>query len=487
MQFYFQTQPRSYQTEQFERSRSMPYYASFMDMRLGKTKLMIDTIGWLYCQEKIDAVFILSKANVCRNWELAELPKHLMSEIWDGSRCLVYQTRYAKTHNQKDKIGELRAHTGLSILIMSFDSFVTDAGKLAAWRLLKSRRVFYIVDESARIKTPSTARTRAVVKSGKFAPYRRIMTGTPFTNKGPFDGYSQMKFLYDKFWIEHGILNFGMFKTFFGEWEDKYNYKQSRPYKQLTAYKNLSLLKTWIQPFIHRLMKEDVSDTYQGKDYTKLYFELNSEQWKMYKELRKELFVELDGGAMLTAALAIVQLLRFQQITCGYLPNPDNPEGAGLSLLGKTNPRLECLLEFTEDMPYQGIIWARFTQDVNMILDALGNTAQRYDGLVKEIHRPQILEDFRNDKFQWLVAKASCLGEGSTLANANVAVYYSNTFSLTDRIQSEDRPILLDKPKKVLVVDLISDAPVCKHIINTLRSHQNIAETITGDTMKKWV
>jgi len=133
------------------------------------------------------------------------------------------------------------------------------------------------------------------------------------------------------------------------------------------------------------------------------------------------------------------------------------------------------------------VIWARYTEDVNLIIKMLGDSAKRYDGKVKEKHRPEILQQFRKDKFQWLVAKATCLSEGENLSNADLEVYYTNSFSLNDRIQSEERCVLLDKTKPVMVVDLVSDAPVCENILSTLRNHQNIASIITGDKLKQWI
>jgi hypothetical protein len=76
---------------------------------------------------------------------------------------------------------------------------------LALWGRL------YAADESPRFKTPTANRTKWTLASAKYAPFRRIMTGTPIDN-APWDVWSQIKFLdgsrHDEpspFWAKHGL------------------------------------------------------------------------------------------------------------------------------------------------------------------------------------------------------------------------------------------------------------------------------------------
>lgn len=489
-EFRFYTTPRDYQLEQFNRSELMEYFAVFWDMRLGKTKLMIDTFSKLFCLGKINAVLIVAKTNVCQAWQLEHLSTHLMPELQEIMSCMVFLTQGGRTQKRQKAVDAL-LHHDLPILIIPFDTFKTDVGKKVAWQMLKNRNVFYIVDESARIKKPGRARTRAIVKSGQYAAYRRILTGTPYTNDGAFDLYSQMKFLYKDFWSQYGIFNNQMYKAFFGKWETGYTRKGCKPgedpktFPDFKGHKNLHLLKQWVDPYMTRIMKDDMPG-YVGKTYDKLYFNLTEKQWKLYNQLRDELLVQLEQGELVVMH-HLALLLRFQQITCGYLPDPSDEEGNRLIQLDEENPRLNSLVEFTEDSPEQGVIWCRFTQDINLILERLGDSAQRYDGLVKEKHRPEVLKNFRNQKFPWLVAKATCLSEGENLSQCDLMIYYTNSFSLMDRIQSEERCVLLDKKRPVMVLDMVSDAPVCQHILKTLRDHQSVAQQIAGDRIKQWI
>ena len=61
------------------------------------------------------------------------------------------------------------------------------------------------IDESTTIKNPAK-RTKNIIKLGKYAKYKRIMTGSPVT-KNPLDLYTQCEFL-DPYSFRFSILLF---------------------------------------------------------------------------------------------------------------------------------------------------------------------------------------------------------------------------------------------------------------------------------------
>src|SRR4029077_17905439 len=134
------------------------------------------------------------------------------------------------------------------------------------------------------------------------------------------------------------------------------------------------------------------------------------------------------SGFLVTAPLALVRILRLQQVACGYLPNPDDPDGPGIPIPGASNPRLEQFLDWVEDIgKAQVIVWARFTRDVDEICRVLGPPrCVRYDGKVGERDRAEALELFRSGRRQFIVAKVTSMGMGLTLVNSALAYFYSN-------------------------------------------------------------
>jgi SNF2 family DNA or RNA helicase len=149
---------------------------------------------------------------------------------------------------------------------------------------------------------------------------------------------------------------------------------------------------------------------------------------------------------------------------------------------------LALVEELRDLLPHKAIFWGRFNNDIDLMMDVLGERAVRYDGTVDEDARARAKDDFQKGDAQWFVAKQQSAGEGLTLHAAKTAVYYSNTFRLLDRLQSEDRPHRIgmdDNP--VNYIDLIAEDTVDEHIIKNLRLKRDIAATLTGDELGEWI
>ena len=72
---------------------------------------------------------------------------------------------------------------------MNVEAFSTKKGLEFATKFLRCHKSIMAVDESTTIKTPTAKRTKAICAIGKFAKYRRILTGSPVT-KSPLDLYT---------------------------------------------------------------------------------------------------------------------------------------------------------------------------------------------------------------------------------------------------------------------------------------------------------
>ena len=58
--YQFKTQPFDHQLKALKDSWSAEFYALFMEMGTGKSKVAIDTMGMLYQSDKIDSALILA-------------------------------------------------------------------------------------------------------------------------------------------------------------------------------------------------------------------------------------------------------------------------------------------------------------------------------------------------------------------------------------------------------------------------------------------
>lgn len=475
-------------------------FAIFWEQGLGKTKHVLDNAAALYEAGEIDCLFVVAPNGVHRNWIAEEITKHFSDRVMAKVKGFAYHSSKAKTKKHQKAAKEIIAHKGLAVIAISYSAFMTTGGKPYAKQVLTKRKCFYVLDESAYIKTPGAKRSKSIVASGRYAEYKRILTGTPVSNK-PFDIYNQMRFLDPDYWKAKGLGNFNVFKNYFALWKDQM-LESGRTFPMLLAYKNLDELHDMIAPDVSRILKEDALDL-PPKLYSKRFFDMSPKQSKLYKELRDNYMADLDGGSV-SAELAITRMLRLQQITCGYvaieekvIPDPEQPDyfefvPKVVHIEEGKNLRLKLLEEIVETLEGKAIIWARFTKDIDLIMELLGDRAVRYDGQVKTDARAEAINSFQHDTpekpgAQFFVANAAAAGTGLTLTKASTTIYYNNNFRLDERLQSEDRNHRIGTKSAVNYIDIVANDTIDDHIINALVEKKDISRIITGDAIKEWL
>lgn len=485
MGYQFHTKPFDHQARVWEQSRDLGSFAAFWEQGTGKSKLTIDTLGHLWTEGQVDAAIVVAPNGVHRNWITDELPTHLSPEVPLLGHA--YSAPSAGTKWHKDAVTRLVRHNGLPLLAISYDAWVTDLGKRAVWELMRKRRVLLVLDESHRIKTPTAKRTRSILAGGKHAAFRRILSGTPVTN-GPFDIYSQISFLDPEFWRrELDIGGFTAFKSFFGVWDKGWNRAQGREFDQLVGYQNLEVLADAIKLISSRVTKDEVLDL-PPKLYTKRYYDMSPAQQRVYDALEGEFTAWLESGELVTAPLAITRMLRLQQVLCGYVPvdGEDEPR----ELISKdVNPRLKLLRETMEDVNGKAIIWATWTRDIDMIMEALrdlGRKPVRYDGTVSDDARARAKEEFKRGDATDFVANSQ-MSEGLTLNEAKTTIYYNNSYKLLDRQQTEDRNHRIGQGDHVTYIDLVCPGTRDENAIAALVAKSEVAASILGDKRKDWL
>lgn len=480
MTYQYKSTPYAHQGERFEATWDTPAYGLLWEQGCGKTKPTIDTAARLYEAGEIDALVVVAPNGVHRNWISDELPAHLPERVSKDAFAIYLQTDKLSTKWHSKELADLLKWRGLAIITVSYDGFTTKKGKDYLGKFMRARRCIMVADESHYMKNPTAIRTKILMAASKFASYRRILTGTPVA-QGPFDVYEQVRFLDDTFWARKGFKDFYCFKTYFGHFVKKPFGPGGRMIDMLQGYRNLEELHDMLQDITHRLTKEDALDL-PPKVYSKRYYDMTDEQVKAYGDLKEQLFTELHTGDLVEAPLAIVKLLRFQQVICGYAGTTD-----GQLVKLQRNPRLELLKEVVDQTPKAGIIWARFTEDVNQIMEMLGDTAVRYDGQTSADERAIAKARFQRGEVKWFVGNQAAGATGLTLTQAKTVIYYSNSFRLVDRLQSEDRAHRIGQDEAVNYIDIVCSDSVDERIVGALRSKLDIASTITGDDLKEWI
>ena len=472
--FHFHTTPFKHQRDEFFHSRDRKNYAILWEQGTGKSKLLLDQVAWLYDQEEVDGVLLVAPNGVHRNWIVDQIPEH-----WDAEerpiRTFLWSASRAGTQASRREFDEMLVFPGLAFFAINYDALNTDKGYAACEKFLKTHQAVMVLDESHRIKTPGAKRTKKALKLGAFAKYKRILTGTVVGNS-PFDVYSQFGFLDPKVL---GHNSFFTFKNRYGVFEQRF--AGTHKYQKLLRYRNVEELQGLIAHHSSRVTKDDVLDL-PPKLYQKRYFQMSPEQARLYENLREEFIVELKNGLTLTASLALVRMLRLQQITCGYLPI----EGE-MQKVSDDNPRLEALLDLLEDYEDQRVIvFSRFVEDLSQIERALPKgTTVNYRGTPEE--RSEALAAFNTTQSLRLLATQKILREGFNLQIAATCVYYANDFSLIDRLQTEDRIHRIGQTRNTTYIDLVAPGTVDDRIVAALREKKNIAAMINGDTLGEWI
>lgn len=454
-------------------------YGLLWEQGTGKTKALIDNAALLLCEGVIDAGLVIAPNGVHRNWVVEELPKHWPAGL-PPIEALAWKSQSATSVWHKDAVKGLLASNHFVWLCMSYDALMTDEGKQASWDLLRSRRCMYVLDESQRAKTPNAKRTKRIIASSVYAPYRRIASGTPMDT--PFDLYSQVRFLDPDFWVrEFGIGGFTSFKAYFGEWV-KAKTNAGATFDMLKGFRELEQLEKALKKIGQRVLKDDVLDL-PPKTYKRVFHELSPSQRRAYDELRSEALTFLDSGELVTAELAIVRILRLQQITSGFIA----PSAGAAPVRFSPNPRAAMLKEVLTDLTRPSIIWARFVDDVAVCAEvsrAAGRRPVVYDG-----DRPELSMDaFHAGEADDIIGNLeSGMVEGYTLNEADTTIYFSNHTKLIKRKQSEDRNHRIGQESSVTYVDLLAEGTLDANVLKALQEKGSTAAKVLGDGETDWL
>ena len=481
MKFNFKTKPYAHQLKALEASYDNESFALLMDMGTGKSKVLVDTIAYLDSQDLINSVIILAPKGVYKNWVGKELPAHMP----DATKHKVAYWASPLTKAHKEAIREIwKPDEHLHILVMNIEALSTGKAEEVATKFVSSHggRTLIAIDESTVIKNHKARRTKAAIRVAKRCAYKRILTGSPIT-KTPLDLFAQFQFLGEQ------LLGFKSYYAFCSRYADMIKRSASggsHQYNQILGFRNLDELTESIKPHSFRVTKDECLDLPE-KTYTKRSIELTTEQKNMYNQMKKTAVALLDDMEMVTANAVITQLLRLHQISCGFVNTDDG------NIVRFKNNRMPELLAILEEVNGKAIIWANYRHDIMAIemeiARAYGSSSvATYFGDTDGEERQNIVDRFQNDdELRFFVGQPRTGGYGLTLTAASTVIYYSNSYDLEVRLQSEDRAHRIGQTNAVTYIDLIAQGTVDEKIVGALRKKINIATQVLEEDWKKWL
>lgn len=486
------TQGMEHQLAALRAAAGREYFAYFMEQGTGKTWTILADAEREYAAGRIDALFVLAPNGVHTNWTRREIPTHLsgpyISRSWRSGGGKAWATSMEQLFSGRP-LGE---QSPLRILSMNIEAICTDAGFRFALRFLRATRAMIAVDESTRIKSPSSLRFKRAMRLRPHAAAVRLASGKP-NPQSPLDFFGQMEFM------RSGLLGTTSYRAFVAEYADLVDMGgdemrrlvQRNPraaFAQIVAkdpvtnepmYRNLDKLAGLVAKHSFRVLKKDCLDL-PDKVYQQAYFELAPQQREAYALMEKERRIVLSNEAVAVARLGA--LTKLQQITSGFvLLNGSVHRPPQL----KDNPRLAALLQTLEDDPdAPAIVWARFREELRTLesaLTAAGRRVVSYHGDVGRSDREAAVDRFQSGDADVFLGQPQAGGIGLTLTRAELVVYYSNDFNLETRAQSEDRAHRIGQRNVVRYVDVMATNTIDEAISRSLQRKERLSAVLLGD------
>lgn len=445
--YELKTKALPHQVEAIDYMRKHHEVALFDEQGLGKTKIVIDSLCASMKDGEIEGVLVVSPMSLLYNWE-QEVTKHsfLIPIVLKGTER---EKRY-------------KFLTGANFYITNYEAVIAELERIR--RFCRSRKVAIVLDESARVKDPTTKTTQSLFKLRPYSTKRIIITGTPIANR-PIDLWSQF------FFIDGGVLLGENFKEF------KARYNEKKP-----GYSEALLeLKDTIAGHSIRRCKDEVLELPE-KRFINVYVTLRGEQLKLYSQLKEELRIEvqdMDGNSIIDEAENILKkLLRLTQIA-------SNPV-----LVDKGYKEVPAKFDVMEDLikdiigkDEKAIVWTSFVENIVILKSRL----KQYNpliiyGEVPVKDRSDAVKAFQeSEKNKIMIANPAAAREGLTLTRANIAIYLDRNFNLVDYLQSQDRIHRISQTKECKIFKILAKGTIDEYIDKVIEVKKEIAGYVQGD------
>jgi SNF2 family DNA or RNA helicase len=88
---------------------------------------------------------------------------------------------------------------------------------------------------------------------------------------------------------------------------------------------------------------------------------------------------------------------------------------------------------------------------------------------------------------RFLVGNPSTGGYGLTLTRASYVIYFSNSYNLEVRQQSEDRAHRIGQTRNVVYIDILAEKTIDEMIVSALKRKVKISSETLGEEIKNWI
>jgi SNF2 family DNA or RNA helicase len=491
MKYRFKTRPYKHQYRAIKfliRKRGVG--ALLMEPRTGKTKTTVDFASMLAQRGRIDRMVVVCPARVMGVW-IEEFHRHspLLVNIilWDADA-------------RQTAIPKPSGHYDLHVVLVNYEAFnrpghrlpsgrrSTATGRFKARQRLRAwlagKPALCVLDESHKIKSPSSKAGTMLVSMRDDFTYRMILTGTPQTKAARvFDLYMQWHFLNPARFAD--VPTLADFKNRYGQWIMVE--AGGHAYPKWTGPANMRELRQRVHADSFAVKREDCFDL-PPKDVRIIHTPLTKSRIA-YRDMAKQMVHQIQTGEITEATIKLTQALRLAQITGGcvglqeLIPTPDGAKRRSWSKrIGseKLDVLKDILLDEVYDRDDKIVIAARFKSD----LDAIGELCEKLGidfymlrGGMKRGDTDANIRHFRDHPGPAAFIMQPGAGSlGIDLSTAAHMVWYSLTTSWVDYTQSCDR-IALSR-RSTTFTYLIAPGTVDQLLYDTLQNDGDVSRAI---------
>jgi len=184
----------------------------------------------------------------------------------------------------------------------------------------------------------------------------------------------------------------------------------------------------------------------------------------------------------------LTEILKLQQVVNGFVKSDD-----GEITPFDSNPKLKELMSVLEETDDKCIIWANYVYNIEMIKKKLRETYGT-DSVVSIYGKDSVdvrnkaVERFQSDdRCRFLVGNPTVGGYGLTLTAARNVIYFSNSYNLEVRQQSEDRAHRHGQTGQVTIIDIIARDSIDEMVLDSLENKVELSANTLGEQVQKWL
>jgi SNF2 family DNA or RNA helicase len=201
--------------------------------------------------------------------------------------------------------------------------------------------------------------------------------------------------------------------------------------------------------------------------------ELSPDARRIYRDLEEDFVAQVREGVV-TAANAMVKLLRLQQVTGGVVPTDDGAvhrvDCAKRQLLADT------FEDIGADEP--AVVFCRFHADLDAVHEAAKSAG--LESLELSGRRDE-LKAWQDGQAPVLAVQISAGGVGVDLTRARFSIYYSLSFSLGEYDQALSRVHRPGQTRPVEHIHLVAKNTVDAKILRALEKRAEVVQSILAE------